>query len=113
MSLQRARYIHVQTRGGFRNGFSAQISPMPDLPRPTTGMCYFRITFCNSTDAFCRREARVALELKQWQEVRIVDVPKLLAEADESCRTGIHFKRSPKVMQWYSNQYAWVWKYFL
>lgn len=110
--LKRARYIHCPTVWSVHHGFSAEISPNSD---PNSGNCFFRITICNSKDQFSRVQARYELSLKPWQEVRVVDIPKLLADAWFRCETGrsLHQVKDKKTVQRYQNQWAWVYKYFL
>lgn len=113
--LKRARYIHHPEQGVRGNGFSAEIAPNDrGFGTSTVGMCLFRITFCNPKDQFSRAMSRLELSRKEWQEVRVVDVPKLLAEAHFRNLTGGNIHRlHKKDAQYYQNQWAWVYKYFL
>lgn len=118
--LKRARYIHAPEQGARGNGFSAEIAPVPMVTAPPgleipLDKCFFRITFCNSKDQFSRRNAREELSQKEWQEVRVVDVPKLLADAHFLNLTGrsLNKMKDKNTTQYYQNQWAWVYKYFL
>lgn len=113
--LKRARYIHFPEQGARGNGFSAEISPGFDRVHLDPSMCLFRVTFCNSKDQFSRAQARLELAQKEWQEVRVVDVPKLLADACFFNTTGrtLEKVKDKKTVQWYQNHWAWVYKYFL
>lgn len=72
MSLKRARYIHCPNPGEapVTNGFSAEISPGFDRMHMDPGMCLFRITVCNAKDQFSRKQARIELAQKLWQEIQ-------------------------------------------
>ena len=75
-------YIHTQTPGGRSLGFSAQ---MENPYRGDSGrtMVFLSLTFCNSKDKhFNKKVARAALAEKEARAVRVVDLPRLLAEAE-------------------------------
>lgn len=117
--LKRARYIHYHLpRGQHTNGFSAEIAPIdffaaPVEDSPDDPHCYFRITICSSKDQFSRAIARAELAQKPWQEVRVVDVPKLLGDYDYFCRYGTKLADQTGNPRYWHNLWAWVYKYFL
>lgn len=112
--LKRARYIHYPLPHGlYSHGFSAEIAPT-NSDHHIVGACYFRITICSSKDQFSRATARAELANKPWQEVRVVDVPKLLGDNDYYCRYGVKLEEeSPYTPRYWHNLWAWVYKYFL
>lgn len=79
-------YVHKQTKGGWALGFSAFLGRGFGTEEDNDLRCNFALTFCNPEDKnFSRAEARNQLIEKMTvgnkQEVKVRDVPKLLAEA--------------------------------
>lgn len=100
----RARFIHHQTPGGKFNGFSVLLSP--NMIDPTS--VYVGVTFCSHSDQFCKAAARdVLLHSFEHESIRIVDLPKFLAECVAKCCGWTHVGRFDQ------NKWAWVYKYFL
>ena len=85
-------YVHVQTYGAKRLGFSAKIS-LPEADGFTNSndekgrkLCNLAFVFCNPKDKhFCKKTARTALENAISVEVRCIDVPQYLADAEDYC----------------------------
>lgn len=102
------RYIHKQTPDGRKNGFSVLLTPV-DNPNEV-GVC---VTFCSKNDQYCKRTARETLRSIIPTPMPVLEVPKALAE----CMAYAHGlpigKILPHVERARSNQWAWVWKYFL
>lgn len=110
--FHKPRYIHVQTPGGKKNGFSVLLSPH-DNPNTVN----VSVTYCSKKDQFCKRTARQELHFVPPVEVPVNKLPMTLAAyrirsigpmvGDEFVDFSNPYFRS------YSNQWAWVWKYFL
>ena len=83
-------YVHTQTPRGRSLGFSAQIEQGAETfsygshtDEQGRMVCAFRLTFCNSKDKhFNKKIARNVLAEKEPRIVRVVDLPRLLAEAE-------------------------------
>lgn len=104
----RSRYIHKQTPGGKKNGFSVLLSPAENPNEVGVS-----VTFCSAKDQFCKRTAREELRSIIPTPVPVLEVPKALSEClAYACGTPLE-KYPPPVQRTYSNQWAWVWKYFL
>ena len=92
--ITRTSYVHVQTPRGKSLGFSAMFQPLSkslfvgDVPTNSKGdiLCHMSLTYCNLKDKhFCKKIAREELKKKAPQEVRVRDVPKILAAAESRC----------------------------
>ncbi len=106
----RSRYIHKQTPGGKKNGFSVLLSPAENPNEVNVS-----VTFCSKNDQFCKRTAREELRSITPTPMPMLEVPKMLASCNAFSRwgdTGFE-QRSMRYQRQYSNQWAWVWKYFL
>jgi hypothetical protein len=72
-----------------------------------------RIVYCSIGDAFCKAKARAATDARPAVPVQVKDLPFVLAQAQSLCY-DIHLELKPKTAQrTCTNQWAWVWKYFL
>lgn len=104
----RSRYIHFHARRASKhNGFSVELEPAGDPDSPTT-LVDVRYTICNKKDQFSRKQARLELDQKEFQSIKILKLPEFLAKLELSM-WGSPFTPSRE----YSNRWAWVWKYFL
>ena len=104
----RSRYIHQQTKGGKKNGFSVLLSPAENPNEVNVS-----VTFCSKNDQFCKRTAREELRSIIPTPVPVLEVPKVLAECTAYAHGLPIGKILPHVERSRSNQWAWVWKYFL
>lgn len=79
-------YVHCQTPHGRSLGFSAKIVFDDEDSGANGKVCSLAITFCNKKDKhFNKKIARAELEKKELVTERCVDVPRLLAEAQDRC----------------------------
>ena len=90
-------YVHVQTYGAKRLGFSAKITTFFEetgelgrardmVDEKGRKLCTLAFVFCNPKDKhFCKKTARTALENAISVEVRCIDVPQYLADAEDYC----------------------------
>ena len=105
------RYIHKQTPGGKKNGFSVLLSPAENPNEVGVS-----VTFCSKNDQYCKRTAREELRSIIPTPVPVLEVPKMLAECMLFSYVGGDTDFDTMDMYYqrhYSNQWAWVWKYFL
>lgn len=105
------RYIHQQTKGRKKNGFSVLLSPAENPNEVNVS-----VTFCSKNDQFCKRTAREELRSIIPTPVPVLEVPKVLAEClsySEGQWEGYLDKQLLRTQRYYSNQWTWVWKYFL
>ena len=101
-------YVHVQTAGK-RLGFSAKIDCSEDVDDNGRKVCDLSFTFCNPKDKhFCKKKARAALDDAISVEVRCIDVPQYLADAEDYCYG--HTGRAPAHIV---SRYNYVLKRFL
>lgn len=106
--FSRARYIHHQIPDGTKyRGFSVLLEPAID-----GGSVHVTVTFCSKSDQFCKHTARQTLDNKASFYVPVANLPKVLYAYQVKCG-AVWDEVESQYSKHSSNQWTWVWKYFL
>lgn len=105
--FKRPRYIHKQVDGQKFRGFSVLLTPAehPDSVNVS-------VVFCSRKDQFCKRTARELLSTRASFPVPVANLPKVIYAFQVQCEKDVDTFIN-KYMKYASNEWTWLWKYFL